>query len=200
MTRNRYPDPNPKRKAGRIGLWKPEFIEQARFLTSKMGATDRDLADFFKISINTIDLWKVKKPAFMKAIQEGKADSNQRVEKAFYQRAIGYEHPDTVVLTNRIKIEHKDDEGKTIRVEERTEPLLVPTMKHYPPDGYSCLKWLTIRDKQNWAEITNLNIQQTTTLELKADFSNLSFEQLEMLKVLSIDKYNQNKPKMLKAV
>ena len=51
--------------------YKAEFVEQAVKLC-RLGATDKELADFFGVTERTINAWKVAHPGFLHALKEGK--------------------------------------------------------------------------------------------------------------------------------
>src|SRR3954470_806191 len=55
------------------------------------GFTDRELAAEFGVSRMTIFRWRAAHPDFAEATALGKAKANERVERALYERAIGYE-------------------------------------------------------------------------------------------------------------
>jgi hypothetical protein len=74
---------------GRPSKFKAEFVEQAQKLCD-LGATDEDLADFFKVSIRTIANWKAEHSEFLQALKSGKDVADDRVERSLYQRAVGY--------------------------------------------------------------------------------------------------------------
>ena len=116
----------PKRKVGRPTKYRPEFCEQARQLCAA-GAIDTELAEFFEISIVTLSAWKAKHPEFVKALKIGKAGPNNRVERALYERAMGYSHPDQkiVVVDGEVRI--------------------IDTVKHYPPDPTALIFFLKNR-------------------------------------------------------
>jgi hypothetical protein len=82
-----------KRKAAKKGAggrpteYRAEFAEQARGLCV-LGATDRELADFFHVDEVTIYRWRHAHPEFCKAIKIGKRSADDRVERALYARAI----------------------------------------------------------------------------------------------------------------
>lgn len=183
--------PPKKGKAGRIGLWKDVMLEQAYKLTSQLGATDDDLAEFFGVSVHTITFWKRNKPEFMKCLEEGKAMADQRVVKSLYQRCIGYEHEDVHILSNRVKVFEENEDGKCVLVKEHTEALLVPIVKHYPPDSYAALKWLAIRDRANWTEVKEAKITSTINVMLQnMDLEDVTTEELELMKRLSLGQFN----------
>ena len=53
-----------KTKTGRPSKYQPSFNARAEKLC-RLGATDKDLADFFEVSEMTINNWKLKHPAFL---------------------------------------------------------------------------------------------------------------------------------------
>lgn len=54
-----------------------------------LGATDKDLARYFSVSISTINNWKAAHPEFVDAMGEGKAIADATVAESLYHRAIG---------------------------------------------------------------------------------------------------------------
>lgn len=99
----------------------------------KLGATDKELADFFEISESTLNRWKEDHPEFWESIKKGKVLADANVADSLYQRAIGYEHPedDIKVVAGQITI--------------------TPTIKHYPPDTVAAIFWLTNRQRGKWS-------------------------------------------------
>ena len=118
---------------GRPTKFKPEYVEQARKLAA-LGATDREVADFFGVKESTLHLWKHVHPEFSEALNLGKDPADKRVKQSLYRRAIGYSHDDVHVSTY---------EGKVT---------LTPIVKHYPPDPTSMIFWLKNRRKDEWRE------------------------------------------------
>lgn len=127
-----------------------------------LGANEAQLADALNVSKPTIDYWKQQKPEFLQVLKAGKLEADANVAKALYHRALGYSHPDTVILTNTVKT--YDDEGKVI--ESHIEPLIVPTIKHYPPDSYAANKWLSLRQRELWNDVTQININHSGSVNL----------------------------------
>jgi len=132
---------------GRKGSYTKDIPDRA-YKLCLLGLKDADLAVAFGVGVSTVNYWKQHKPAFAKALKEGRMEADANVAKALYNRAIGYSHPDTVILTNRVDV--YDEDGK--KIETRTEPLVVDTVKHYPPSEYAAHKWLTLRQREWWAE------------------------------------------------
>ena len=112
--------------AGRPTNYKKEYDEQA-YKLCLLGATDKEMADFFGVSEVTFNAWKKKHPEFLKSLKEGKSVADANVAKSLYLRALGYYHPEDKIF---------NDNG---------EPLIVPTVKHYPPDPTAAIFWLKNR-------------------------------------------------------
>ena len=69
--------------------YKPARARKARALCAN-GLTGRVLAAEFGVSRSTIFRWRAAFPEFAEATALGKAVANERVERALYERAIGY--------------------------------------------------------------------------------------------------------------
>ena len=125
--------PLPK-KAGRPSKFKPEFLEQATKLT-ELGATDVEIAAFFKISEKTLNTWKVTVPGFLQSLRLGKDSPDNRVEASLYRRAMGYSHDAVKIVII---------EGKVVKV---------PYVEKFPPDPTSCIFWLKNRRASTWRDV-----------------------------------------------
>lgn len=122
-----------ERGRGRPTKYDPAFAKQAAKLC-RMGATDADLADFFEVSLSSIEKWAAIYPEFLRARKVGKAEADERVKRSLYQRAVGYQHDAVKFFTV---------EGEVVREDY---------VERYPPDTAACIFWLKNRDKQNWKE------------------------------------------------
>lgn len=119
--------------AGAPSPYKPEYCEQAQKLC-QLGATDREVADFFEVDERTIYRWKHAHPEFCQALKVGKEVADERVEQALYRKAIGYKH-DAVKIFN--------DQGS---------PLVVDYVEHVAPDTTACIFWLKNRKRAEWRD------------------------------------------------
>jgi hypothetical protein len=149
-----------------------------------LGATNEIIASTLGIPKPTLDNWIASKPQLKSLMQKGRIFADSEVAASLFKTAVGFTHPDEVILTNRVK--EFDEFGRVIK--EYTEPLRVQIQKHYPPNVKAALKWLSIRRPDMWAEnkITlnnNTNILQIGSHSLK-DFSD---EELVVLKKLGLD-------------
>ena len=112
----------------------PEFVEQAKKLCT-LGATDIEIADFFGVNVATINRWKAEHKAFCASIKTGKAQSDERVERALFSRAIGYEHDEVDIRTVGSRL------------------VKTPIRKFYPPDTAAAAFWLKNRQPDKWREM-----------------------------------------------
>jgi hypothetical protein len=119
--------------AGRPTKYKPEYCELG-FNYSLLGATDKEMAALFEVDEATINRWKIEYPEFCESLKRGKEEADAKVAKKLYHRALGYEHPEDKIF---------NDSG---------EPLIVPTIKHYPPDPTAAIFWLKNRQPQKWRD------------------------------------------------
>lgn len=120
--------------AGRPSKYKPEYAEQAAKLCA-LGATDRDVADFFKVAESTLNLWKIEHPEFSESLKVAKEVADKRVEQSLYRRALGYSH-DSVHVSNY-----------------QGDVTLTPIVEHYPPDTTAAIFWLKNRKPEEWRDV-----------------------------------------------
>ena len=117
-----------------------EYDLQAEKLC-KLGATDKELADFFGICEATINNWKKDFPSFLESLKSGKQLADAEVASKLYHRAIGYDHVDTKFATH---------EGMITDQKEYT--------KHYAPDTVAAIFWLKTRNPEKWRDAYTQNI------------------------------------------
>lgn len=100
----------------------------------KLGAIDKELADFFDIAVSTLNLWKSEYPKFMESIKKGKDMADAEVAEKLFRRATGYNHPE---------VDIKMFEGAIIQTR---------LTKHYPPDTAAAIFWLKNRQRKKWRD------------------------------------------------
>ncbi len=120
-------------KKGQPTKYKERFAQEAYGLC-ELGATDKGLAAFFNVSLKTIDNWKNAQPDFLHSINKAKFDCDNKIVRSLHERASGYSHKDTKIFQY---------EG---------EPVIVDTVKHYPPDPTSMIFWLKNRNPKEWRD------------------------------------------------
>lgn len=130
-------------KTGRPTKYKEEYAEQARKLCD-LGATDRQLCDFFKVAESTLNLWKLNNPSFSESLKLGKDIPDDNVKRSLYDRATGY---------TCLESKHHVVNGE-----------LIETMveKHYPPDPTSMIFWLKNRKPEEFRDkVETVQVQMT---------------------------------------
>lgn len=115
-----------KNVGGRPSDYRAAFARYAEKLTV-IGATEKEMADFFEVSESTIDKWKKKYPGFLRRISRGRLIHDMEIGESLRDRAKGFRH-------RAIKIFVHD--GEVIKV---------PYTEIYPPDTPAIKFWLTNR-------------------------------------------------------
>jgi hypothetical protein len=123
----------PKHAGGRPSKYDPAFAEQAQKLC-ELGATDADIAAFFKVSTVTVWRWQNEHAEFCNALKVGKAQADDRVERSLYHRANGY-------TFDAVKI--FQFQGRIIEA---------PYKEHVPPDTTAMIFWLKNRRPDLWRD------------------------------------------------
>ena len=99
------------------------------------------------IAESTFNVYK-KNKRFAESLKEGKEVADSNVEKALYERACGYSHPEEKIFQY---------EGKVVRAN---------TVKQYAPDTTACIFWLKNRKKYEWRDNQNqVSINNNVTIE-----------------------------------
>lgn len=139
-------DSGGKKGRGRPPKYNSSMGKQAEKLCS-LGATDADLADFFEVSVRTIERWKSEHVDFCRALKVAKEVADQRVERSLYQRAIGYE-------TDAVKIFNNNG-----------AEMLIPYREKVQPDVTAAIFWLKNRKPEAWKDRKDVDTRTTITAE-----------------------------------
>jgi hypothetical protein len=118
---------------GRPPKFRPEFVDQARKLAA-LGATDREIAEFFDVEERTVYRWKHDHEEFCQALKTGKDFADDRVEQSLYRKAVGYSFDSEKIFQY---------EGVVVRA---------PTVEHVPPSDTAAIFWLKNRRKDEWRD------------------------------------------------
>lgn len=134
-------------------------LDDVAYRMTLAGATDKELAELFKVSKTTIYAWKEKYPSFCDAIDNGKGLADGNVAFAAYNRAVGYNHTTT-------KDRVINDE--VVKLEE---------VRHYPAEPQMIKMWLTNRRPKEWREKADVdvtvNLENKTLEEIREHRKNL---------------------------
>lgn len=132
---------------GRPSKYKAEYAEQA-YKLCLLGATDKDMADFFEVDEATINRWKESHTEFCESLKKGKMMADATVAQKLYHRAIGYEHPEIITASHQGQI---------------TDTMEVT--KHYAPDPTAAIFWLKNRQPANWRDKQEREITGSLSIE-----------------------------------
>ena len=157
MTEKKNPDE--KKKRGRKSEYQKEYADQALKLCL-LGAIDKELAEFFSVSVQTLNKWKKDYPEFLESLKKGKNIADANVASRLYNRAIGYDCKATKFATS---------EGKITDSKEYIE--------HYPPDTTAAIFWLKNRQPEKWRDKKEVDANVNIGDELEG----LSDEQLQSI-------------------
>ena len=164
-----------RRKPGPAPTKWNNFRSSEGFKYALLGATDEKIASLMDIDINTLNAWKRDHPEFGRALKDGKMKADAEVAHAMYRRATGFwiDIVEPVVLKN----------GDIVEVNKR---------KYYPPDGMVGLKWMALRQRELWAEVTRIEATQTNINITKIDLRAFSKEELMLMRKMNLLELTQN--------
>lgn len=121
------------KKGGRPLLYRKEYDTQVQKL-ARLGATEKQMADFFEVSEETITHWKRTRPEFLRCLAEGRLAADAEVADTLFRRAVGFSR-------KAVKIFGDAKSGRSLKVEHR---------EYFPPDVQAIIFWLTNRQRQLW--------------------------------------------------
>lgn len=123
---------------GRPTDWKPEYDAQAEKLCD-LGATNKDLAEFFGVTEKTIENWQVRIESFSMASRVGKVHADEKVKVSAYKLAKGYTYIEQQAI--KVKTGPHTEEVRIVEVE-----------RVMPPNAMMQAKWLAVRGNKEFAE------------------------------------------------
>jgi len=151
---------NPK-KLGRPLAFKPEYIDRAAAMY-RHGSIDEEVATSLGVALSTLYKWKAEISEFSEAVRQAREVVTDKVEAAYYNRAIGCKVP-AIHFTNF--------EGEVIQT---------PFMEYYPPDPNACIGWLKANRPQKYREVTRM--EHSGKVSHSANIEDMSAEELAAAK------------------
>ena len=130
-----------------------------------LGASEKMMCDALGISQSAITYNKNNNPEFAQALYRGKVDANAKVAHAFFLNT-----QDRWV----------DDEQISVY---RGEVIRIPYRRFIQGDKYAQLKWLGIKEPENWREVQTMNINKVNT-NINLDLTGFSIEEAKQLEQL----------------
>ena len=148
-----------KKKRGRKSEYRIEYADQALKLCL-LGATDKELSEFFSVSEQTLNKWKKDYPEFLESLKKGKNIADANVASRLYNRAIGYNCKATKFATSNGKITDSKE-----------------FIEHYPPDTTAAIFWLKNRQPEKWRDKKEV----AANVNLGDELESLTDEQLQAI-------------------
>ena len=148
-----------KKKRGRKSEYRIEYADQALKLCL-LGATDKELSEFFSVSEQTLIKWKKDYPEFLESLKKGKNIADANVASRLYNRAIGYNCKATKFATSNGKITDSKE-----------------FIEHYPPDTTAAIFWLKNRQPEKWRDKKEVD----ANVNLGDELESLTDEQLQAI-------------------
>ena len=124
-----------KRKNGRPTDFRKTFVKRA-YDYALLGATDKQMAELFGVTEQTLNNWKHRHIGFFESLKRGKAEADAVIAASLFHRAKGYEHEAVKIM----QFEGQSYEHKFI--------------EHYPPDTTAAIFWLKNRQPDYWRDKT----------------------------------------------
>ena len=152
-------NPAEKKKRGRKSEYRIEYADQALKLCL-LGAIDKELAEFFSVSEQTLNKWKKDYPEFLESLKKGKSIADANVASRLYNRAIGYDCKATKFATSNGKITDSKE-----------------FIEHYPPDTTAAIFWLKNRQPEKWRDKKEVD----ANVNLGDELESLTDEQLQAI-------------------
>ncbi len=175
MVRTKYPEPNRpmvrrgKKPGPKLAMdTNPDFLRQVEYL-SKLGATNEQLAGFFRVQLDTVNKWLKNYPKFREVRKRGGMEADMLVAESLYRKAIGYEVTETV--TER-RLNKETEEYEMVLTKEIT--------KHIQPDTTSIIFWLKNRQRDIWNDVHHIQHSGTIKHKMVEDIPMDQFEEDEL--------------------
>jgi len=124
-------------------------IRQVEKLAS-YGHTDNFMADFFGVSVTHWNRWKLAHPKFRAKLQDWKSVADAQIERALFERAIGFEMQEIICEVTGTELIIKDISIDELRVVPEWRKAI--KIKRLAPDVSACIFWLKNRDPEHWRD------------------------------------------------
>jgi len=136
-----------KPKRGRPSKVTKINLKQLEYLY-KNGFTQKQCAEFFGVSEESLTLYNKKYPRFYNALKNWKEEADEKVEHCLYKRAIGYEYDE--VHYEKIKVGNLNLASKEDPYIDAVKVKVI--RKHVSPDTTAQIFWLKNRKREDWKD------------------------------------------------
>lgn len=146
-----------------------KLYNQLAWSLASKGYTNEEIYTTLGISQRTYERWLAKYPEFKANIRDGRDLATAQVERALFNRAIGFKSKETE------RIQKIDEEGNLFTIKITTKE------KTMAPDTAAATFWLKNRDSDHWKERVEVEKGESTGLAeaLIAQIAMANEEELE---------------------
>lgn len=110
-------------------------------LLAKLGATTKQIAEYFRVREDTVHRWKLGHNGFIEAFDRGRLHADMKVANSLFKRAVGM----TYIEEEYSAIEL---DGVPMPMEEMRK--VKRTKRYLPPDVKAATTWLKSRQREQW--------------------------------------------------
>lgn len=114
--------------------WWPKNLEEILRVAFEVGGTYESVAASLGRTRHELQNYAKRHRRIANAMRDGRAHADQRVVKSLFNRAVGYDAPDTDIRVC---------DGQIVKT---------PLVKHYPPSELACIFWLKNRKPDEWKD------------------------------------------------
>lgn len=139
---------------GRPTKYKDEYASQA-FKLALLGATDKEIADFFGVSERCLNKWKKSQIEFVQSLNRGKMASDAEVANSLYKRALGYKYDEVTFERIDSKINLEITSAGDLKKDDAYKKKVVT--KEVAPDVTAQIFFLKNRQKSKWRDKQDVN-------------------------------------------
>lgn len=150
---------------GRKSAYREEYVQLAENY-SLLGATDKEMADFFGVTERTLSQWKKEYPEFLQSLKKGKNIADANVASKLYNRAIGYDYEEKHFETKPSKKDAPPELVEAKRIK-----------KHVPADTTAAIFWLKNRQPEKWRDRKEVD----ANVNLSDELESMTDEQLQKI-------------------
>ena len=174
-----------KKRMGKHTTFKPEYIELARSVCEKFGASDIELAAVLKCKVSRMLHWQHDFPTFQQAIREGRdLHATSKVEKTLLKRALGYSYKE--VVTKQTVLRVPQGRGKPVIKLPAIETTIYK--KRQAPDVTAILFFLQNRNPNRWRNVKYLiadgEVRTVDRKEFLLDVKSCTEDELHVIRAL----------------
>lgn len=150
-------------KQGRPTKYKEEYNEQA-YKLCLLGATDKEIGDFFNVTEQTINNWKIEFPSFFESIKSGKIEADSVISSSLFKSAKGYTSKEITYERMDADINPESEEPEDTMFEVFRKKVVV---KDVAPNPTAIIFWLKNRQPQKWRDKQEVGLSGNVEIDIK---------------------------------